>query len=273
MVFLKKVSGALAIYLLLVGPVFAKPLRNVNASGVSTANGNLHDMSADNATNPVHADTETQVCIFCHTPHGASAQSALWNRGENAGAYPLYGNGTANIAIIDDPTASASSGYGANYPNGASRMCLSCHDGVTAVGNVLVGGAIDMVDIDDNPISTLADLPGADPLVDKKIVDLALSHPVSFRYDAAVRADINNYHTVAATGKSYGYDIVAGINTPLDAQDRMQCTTCHDPHNDNRAENASGLPFWRNPSAADPYLNVCDNCHAGGVIFGNSHNM
>ncbi len=251
---------------LLGGPLYGKPLRDPSTG---LANGNLHDLSADNTTNPVHAVSDTRVCVFCHTPHSASAESVLWNRGfpQTFGSFPLYGGNIGGVAIRDDATSQASSQYGVDYPNGASRMCLSCHDGATAVGSVLVGGPIA------TNVTTLGDLPlpTLDPLVDQKIVDLAVSHPISFKYDATVRGNINNWHTVVkGDGKTYG--LTDPAMTPLDSQSRMQCTTCHDPHNDNRA--TVGYPFWRHATGiiVDPYTDVCNNCHNAGPI-GTPHSM
>ncbi len=219
-------------------------------------NGNPHNLSADNATATVRATTETRVCVFCHTPHGASANSVLWNRGAPSTlTFPLYAGGDPNILAINDPAgAKGSSGYGTNYPNGATRMCMSCHDGATAIGNVLVGGPIATT------FTRLSDQPGVDPLVDQKIVDLNVAHPVSFNYSASI-ADINAWHVAKATGKSYTF--TDAQLTPLENGTHMQCTTCHDPHLDTSADsNYDFLPFWRYAGGGNSYDGVCLNCHS-----------
>ena len=47
-----------------------------------------HNLSAPMVGNTVRAQSETQVCVFCHVPHAASQSRAIWNRdlGYQAGA-------------------------------------------------------------------------------------------------------------------------------------------------------------------------------------------
>ncbi|MEE8458898.1 MAG: hypothetical protein V3S08_03440, partial [Phycisphaerales bacterium] len=72
-----------------------------------------HNLSATSASD-VHAVSEQQVCIFCHTPHHATAVRPLWNRYMPMNAYAIY-QSSALDAVVGQPT-------------GASKMCLSCHD-------------------------------------------------------------------------------------------------------------------------------------------------
>jgi len=248
-------SRLLLLLLLLVfcfsSSVWAFGLRD--AAGNPT--GNLHDFSKTGG-NPVSAVSDTRVCVFCHTPHSASAESVLWNRGFPAtfGAFPLYGGNVGGVAIRDDATIKANSGYGgADYPNGASRMCLSCHDGATALNNVITGGFIAMTffSIDDY-INNGGGAAGLN-------VNLSVSHPISFKYDGTLPSDINAFHVALSDG--LGYKATTDPEVPLDPQGRMQCTTCHDPHDDTRG--AIGLPFWRKETAT--YNDVCNTCHSSGA--------
>src|SRR5512139_3149402 len=69
----------------------------------------------------------TEVCIFCHTPHGASTALpvVLWNHASTAVAnYGLYQSATLKGTV--------------SQPAGVSKACLSCHDGTVAV-NTLQG--------------------------------------------------------------------------------------------------------------------------------------
>jgi hypothetical protein len=43
----------------------------------------------------------------------------------------------------------------------------------------------------------------------------------------------------------------------------MQCTTCHDPHDDTRA--AIDIPFWRQTTGS-PYDDVCGACHDAAFV-------
>lgn len=233
----------------------AKPLR---AAG-GAANGNKHDFSVGSGA-PISSSSETRVCIFCHTPHGASAQSTLWNRPApvGAGAFNLNASGT----LVIKGTAKGLSGYDNTditaYPNGATRLCMSCHDGVVAIGTVLTGF------IAGGDTIRTALVHGVNP---NMRIDLATSHPVSFKYDAAVVTEINN---VKGAGK-YGLPVLTDV--PLDGGSRMQCTTCHDPHEDTRDRSLlladQQPPFWRHVVVGFPnssYDQVCNTCHIGEVV-------
>ena len=65
---------------------------------------------------------ETEVCMFCHTPHTSNPESPMWNKklpGEN---YILYNSSTLQALP--------------GQPDGSSILCLSCHDGTIALGNI-----------------------------------------------------------------------------------------------------------------------------------------
>lgn len=70
-----------------------------------------------------------EICVFCHTPHGANSSAAvpLWNRNLNtASAYATYdqlGTSTFDAKIAD--VGSVSIG------------CLSCHDGTMALDSMI----------------------------------------------------------------------------------------------------------------------------------------
>jgi hypothetical protein len=78
----------------------------------------------------------SEICVYCHTPHVASAQDAqggllvpLWNRrvGKTAAG--------ADVAYTRYSSSSLDAGALSN-PEGSSKLCLSCHDGLIALGNV-----------------------------------------------------------------------------------------------------------------------------------------
>lgn len=226
------------------------------ASGLSsllTEADNPHNLSTK-ALDPEAGGTD-QICIFCHIPHSATKESTLWSRPEPTGpngdgSFPLY---AGDLVIKGDYPASPAdaldhSQYGTGiYPSGASRMCMSCHDGVSSIG-ILSDG------------TTIAMAGGWEvmPDVDGLKVDLSTSHPVSFVYDATVLADIQ-----AARGGGFQLPSTSDdVDTPLDGKSRMQCTTCHDPHDDTRT--AVGLPFWRQTTTVttSPYQDVCMACHS-----------
>ena len=71
----------------------------------------------------VKAVAESETCVFCHTPHNAAPAGALWNRRAPGTTYTPYTSSTAR--------------GNAGQPNGASLLCLSCHDGTIALGELL----------------------------------------------------------------------------------------------------------------------------------------
>ncbi|MBJ6801018.1 cytochrome C [Geomonas propionica] len=151
-------------------------------------NGSLHDMNAV-VTN---ADSMARVCVFCHTPHNAEANSAL-NPEANA---PLWNHkaGTATYLpyVWVTPLNQKDSGgadfgplSGTEALQGPSRLCMTCHDGSIAVDQhgkaVEQIGTKKMGDIN----SGRANLTG----------DLTKTHPIGFNYE-----DIRTLRNTAATG-------------------------------------------------------------------------
>lgn len=70
-----------------------------------------------------------EVCVYCHTPHGAAinATAPLWNRALPTGTtYQTY-----NLLNTSSLTQTVS------QPGGASLPCLSCHDGQQAVDAII----------------------------------------------------------------------------------------------------------------------------------------
>src|SRR3989344_7447746 len=66
----------------------------------------------------------TEICVFCHTPHfGRTDTAPLWNRGSSATGYVPYGTTVGGTSITS--------------VGGSSLACLSCHDGVTTLDNLI----------------------------------------------------------------------------------------------------------------------------------------
>lgn len=72
-----------------------------------------------------YTDATTEICIFCHTPHGANqatAQVPLWNRVMSTTLYSKYSTlGTTSFDAAEGAIGSV------------SLACLSCHDGTQAM--------------------------------------------------------------------------------------------------------------------------------------------
>jgi len=267
-----KVSGLIFGFILLLGgmttPLWGAmdvPSELLGFNG--GVNDNPHNLSKMATHGKIQAVDDgsieaTRICIYCHTPHGATAQSTLWNRRPpaNMGGFPLYDQ---SAIVIGNPAISSTSKYkldadqgaGDEYPNGATKLCLSCHDGATAIGTMTVGAPIAM------NYDTLADRPAsAFAILDPSVFNR--THPVSFVYSGAVIVYING------PGGKIGYTAPTDPDVQLDSQNRMQCTTCHDPHRHTR-KGAYTLPFWANKDLGidsgnlgnNDYDNTCKQCH------------
>ncbi len=184
--------------------------------------GGPHNLSAG-GTGPVRAASETEVCIFCHAPHNTSPIQPLWNRALPPDGYSIY----TSRALDANP----------GQPTGASKMCLSCHDGTIALGAVVSRGA---------PIAMAGGVTTMQNGHGRIGTDLRDDHPVSFTYDAALSAREPKLRSPAA--------LPAEIK--LDANQELQCTTCHDAHND------SNGAFLVAPNAASQ---ICTSCHMVGT--------
>lgn len=261
--------------------------------GSVTCTENRHNLSS-NATHggvrsadPLAGGTD-QICIFCHTPHGAAAEGPLWNRNAPSGPFPLYSGALAIKGTIPgalNANAPNSTKYRTTdpgnptfvYPNGASRLCMSCHDGVTAINILRNSGSIAMIanatklDPDGSLKGILPNIGIGAGTAIHTIIDLSTSHPISFVYnDNIVENIINPAYLNSSPPLPDRYlgpkDFVSIVDTPLDSESRMQCTTCHDPHFDTSLVDGTLPPFWRQTTAtgtgsATPYEAVCNNCH------------
>src|SRR3972149_6274604 len=98
---------------------------------------NLSSIHPSGLERAIYTGQTTELCIFCHTPHGANAESVatinapLWNRNLSTAHYILYDQvwSTSFEAYEIKPKPNAPTGY--------SRLCLSCHDGTIALGTVV----------------------------------------------------------------------------------------------------------------------------------------
>ncbi len=216
----------------------------------------VHNLSAS-GPGTIKAQSVGEICVFCHTPHRAS-QTPLWNRDAPARTYKLYESSTLEATL--------------KQPTGASRLCLSCHDGTTALGNLRVQPRRGRVTLD--PLTGRASLG----------TDLSDDHPISFVFDSGLALKQGQLAEPSTLPRT----------VPLDGTRQLQCTTCHDPHEDqfrkflrmddraarlcngcHRQRNWADSPHatspatWRgagtNPWPTTPYTTVadngCENCH------------
>lgn len=188
-----------------------------------------HDLSASSG-GAVRASVEDEICIFCHTPHNASPIGALWNRSLSPQSYQVY----SSRALDASP----------GQPTGSSKLCLSCHDGTIALGLVLSKPT---------PISMssgMTTLTGPGNLG----TDLRDDHPISFVFDSSLSSRDGHLRAPSSLPSA----------VKLDTNHELQCTTCHDAHN-----NAFGNFLVMHNTASE----LCISCHNVGTtnITGHSN--
>ena len=212
--------------------VFAAPLVGLaQHEGVSST---VHNLSAS-GPGEVRALNETEVCKFCHIPHNAVVPQPLW------------GHALSTVDRYEVPTIRRGRGAiePAPQPDGSSRLCLSCHDGTVALGDL--GGSRPRV-----PMT------GAQRLDSGRRghigTDLSGSHPVSF---VVPDGDPGGPDSERDMGLRPLASIESEEAVPLDTRGKMQCTTCHDPHSDRHFDPGRVPRFWVRPTVSE----VCLACH------------
>ena len=195
---------------------------SIYAARISDISNTKHNLSVS-GSGSVSAVSESQICVFCHTPHHAEVipNAPLWNRQLSGATYTPY---TSNSIDANDIAAS---------PGGSSKLCLSCHDGTIAIGSVNVANAQSNVTIEMTGTGAGGVMPsgaGDSTGFTRKLgTDLSNDHPISFTYNGVLantdgelrNPDLEPYIGNRAPGK---IPLV-----PLES-DQVQCTSCHDPH-------------------------------------------
>lgn len=203
----------------------------LGASGNVTASvtDSKHNLSAS-GPGPVKATSEKQICVFCHTPHGANqlAGAPLWNHALSNATYVPYFSLSLDANPLPGP------------PGASSKVCLSCHDGTLAVGTVGVLNGKTAIDIAMNGTASGGVMPdgsGATTGYTRNLgIDLSNDHPISFNYDATLGGVGGTDGELRAPPVMDGPATVVGNRTasvkpafPLEGN-QVQCITCHDPH-------------------------------------------
>ena len=158
--------------------------------------GTAHDFSA------AGWNSSGEICLPCHVPHnaqtGAGGESmVLWNHALTTQTFEMY---------------TTLAGHTSGQPEGSSKMCLSCHDGVTAIDNY--GG--------NEGYFNNVRIPGWRSTV--MGTDLRDDHPIGIQYPPP-----DNLPGYKDKSTFSGVRVV-----PVDGVDRVECTSCHDPHNNVR---------------------------------------
>lgn len=181
-----------------------------------------HNLSVS-GPGPIRSADQDQICIFCHVPHGAPRQAGGWSPEAQT---PWY-----------EPYQSATLGATPGQPDGASRQCLSCHDGTIASSAAGVGV-----------------LPFSAPRVGAR--GAARASDIATRLGGTHPVSVSHAEAVVRRDPALGSRLVPEPEL-LDPQGKVQCTSCHDPHEDPARSGAAVPPFWRGSS----FDAVCTTCH------------
>ncbi|MBF0340340.1 MAG: hypothetical protein HQL95_05180 [Magnetococcales bacterium] len=271
------------------GAVAVGLMMSAGTLGAATIKGSKHDLGSGGTSQYSSAGaptpSTTEVCVFCHTPHGANtaATAPLWNKSlPAAGSYTRYS--TLNSTTIDGTNVAVGS---------VSLACLSCHDGSQAM-DVMINkpgsGGYNASGASLGSTSAGAAMTGTP--IPKLGTDISNDHPISIQYggggwnssntsdgavaitnlrdgsfNAGYRATINSTPVwwIDTSGGTAGArdktDIIlytrdaasgaAGVYEPF-----VECASCHDPHNaDATTTNVSFMRISNTGSA------VCLACH------------
>ncbi len=219
-----------------------------NAAGIANS---AHDFSLESW------NVNKDLCGPCHMAHGSDPNNQL---------IPLWSHETLNVSWT--PFVSPH-GTPIGQPAGASKACLSCHDGTLAY-NQLKG----QVPPGQTPLFVRGDYVIGNST---GMHDLRGDHPISFDYTASVNLSPTNSlklpTEVLSTTLPVGNNLQGQtVQAAFLKSGQIQCSSCHDVH---RATGDSGLNSNRpiNTQPHNPLLvaygiaqdgygsSLCRSCH------------
>jgi predicted CXXCH cytochrome family protein len=146
-----------------------------------------------------------EICSPCHAPHSTKILPApLWNQELSTQTYTMYSK--THSPAMDFKVSS--------QPDGISKKCLSCHDGI--IGPESYGG----------------NTGGLAYRFDKDYMGTIPNnnHPISFIYDTALSTRDGDLYD-PSTRPSGLTGSTGTINADMLFSNRMECASCHDAHN------------------------------------------
>ena len=189
--------------------------------------GSKHNLSTA-AGGALGASGSQEMCVFCHTPHTAGKEAALWNRFASQATYIPYRSSTTKATI--------------GQPTGASKMCLSCHDGTVANDSFANGGVLQT----GTHYMTSTNLVGASGT-------LTSDHPIAFTYNGALATADGHLNTpVSSSYVDAAHQLPLYNNPSPGVASSLECATCHSVH-----DNTYGK-FLRMNNAGSA---MCRTCH------------
>lgn len=202
------------------------------ATQAGTIVGSVHDFNA------ASWNTTGEICVVCHTPHNSDTSvtvAPLWNHEVT---------GTTNFTLY---SSNSFDGTDIAQPDGVSVLCLSCHDGSVAIDNF--GGTT----TGSTFVATVANIGESDGTDGNMKND----HPISFTYtEDSTDAGMHNSGTAVVIGDIATRSDSGTIATKMLSGGKVQCTSCHDVHNNYvNAQNYKLLKVSMQDSA------LCLTCH------------
>lgn len=244
---MKRIS-LVAVLLLLASSAFAQ------YAAVGKVANSFHDLSTTSSSGGVTTNS-VEICGFCHVPHQSPStptttpQTPLWNHTLGATITGTYGTTSSTFtALSTDIAALGAPTWGSAT---TSHLCLSCHDGTVGVNSTyaLIGPGGTKPTITGG--TTLLTSAAAGTLATSNPANLGTnlsgSHPVNFTYSGAAWLT-KQTHVAIPTG-----NVVSSKNFPLDNNGKLQCTTCHEPH-----DNTTNTFFLRDTISGSA---LCLDCH------------
>lgn len=205
----------------------------------------VHNFSNDQGSNlPTRvykSSNEDQICIFCHTPHNANPSRPLWNKVLPTQSFNMYTSSASLTTVARKVT----------MPGPESLLCLSCHDGRTAV-NVL-HNTRNPVAVDQGDGSKVMPMDGfGTDIMSMGQLGFAgyganlgkLNNESSEITDTTYGANLTDDHPISFsyTG-AYGEKVAKGDDSLKDINlartqgarffgkdNRVECSSCHNPH-------------------------------------------
>lgn len=237
--------------------------------------GSRHDLSALNVrgygseTGPMTGGSFNdyrETCVYCHTPHNAGTTAPLWNRElPSPLGYEMY----SSPNFDSPPTANKA-------PDGISLGCLSCHDGSVAVDAVLNKPKFhDWFDAGVHYRMSPEGGVGTDSCGKCHNRERGAYGALSGAHDATIRyltKNLQDDHPISVPYPTFSKD--SAFNQPLIAkedggrtfpngvqtfdEDKVQCASCHDPHNPDEKNIEGRDPFLR---TSNRFSALCLTCH------------
>lgn len=231
----------------------------------------VHNLSSSSTYFFYQSDNVDEVCVFCHTPHGGSLTGPLWNHSlPAANSFTHYNSATVSSYLSGLPVS--------RNVNDESLLCMACHDGSVGATHLINNpnslAPAEVPTIIGDPDVEIQGLFGQTggrigaSLADtfNETGNLSDDHPISFSYDdvlADAKYTSGPYaNTLRQVGNSGDFSSALGW---LDgegvrffgADNRVECSSCHDPHVDYITD-SDYTPFLIRPNTGS---NLCLACH------------